>query len=321
MQYQHLSGSSLRVSRIGFGCWPIGGHGWGQVDDAASMAAVQAAIETGITFFDTADAYGFGRSEEILARALDRERHTVVIGTKFGVRWNEATGTTWRDTSLEWLDEALHASLRRLRLDRIPLYQIHWPDGVTPIESTLERLCRHRDAGKIGEIGCCNFEGTDVARAAGAATVVSMQVAYNPVDRKVEDIVLPACRERSLDIITHSSLAQGLCSGKYGPGSTFGPDDVRSRSAYFNGAYTTNMAVVARMREIGTRHGRTPAQVALGWILGEPQVASALVGIKTVEQVCENVNVLWDMTSDDRAYVAGRTDAPVADAVAVSGGR
>jgi aryl-alcohol dehydrogenase-like predicted oxidoreductase len=139
-----------------------------------------------------------------------------------------------------------------------------------------------------------------------------MQVAYSPVDRKVEDTVIPACRALSLDIVTHSSLAQGLCSGKYGPGSTFGPGDVRSRSPYFNGAYAANMAVVARMHEVGERHGRTPAQVALGWIMGERQVASALVGIKTVEQVRENVDVLWDMTPGERRYIAEGSDPLVA---------
>lgn len=303
MQYAQLAGSTLRVSRIGFGCWPIGGHGWGPVDDSVSVAAVRAALDAGINFFDTADVYGFGHSEEILARALGDDRHDVVIATKFGVRWDLA-GRTRRDVSLGWLDEALHASLRRLRLERIPLYQIHWPDGVTPLEHVVERLCRYRGAGKIGAIGCCNCTPEQIARLAAAGPIASMQTAYNPVDRAAETGVFAACRDAGIPIVTHSSLAQGLCSGTHGPGSTFAGDDVRSRSPYFNGAYAANMAVVARMRAVAQRHGATPPQVALGWVLHDPQVASALAGIKTPAQLRENVRVLWSITAAERRYIS-----------------
>lgn len=306
------------MSRIGFGCWPIGGHGWGRTDDAASVAAVAAALDAGINFFDTADVYGFGHSEELLARALGAHRRHVVVASKFGVRW-DASSTTWRDTSPQWLDRALDASLRRLRLDSIPLYQVHWDDGVTPLEAVIERLCRHREAGKVQEIGICNAQPRQIARIAAAARVVSMQTGYNAVDRGAEDGVFGACRDADIDVVTHSSLAQGLCSGKYGSGATFGADDVRSRSPYFNGGYAANMAVVSRMRRVGARYGRTPAQVALGWVLGAGQVASALVGIKTAEQVRENAEVLWNMDEADRAYIANGTIEEAAGQTAVAG--
>jgi aryl-alcohol dehydrogenase-like predicted oxidoreductase len=301
--YTQLGRSALRVSRIGFGCWPMGGHGWGRVDDASSVRAVRAALDAGVTLFDTADVYGLGHSETTLAAALGSDRHTVVIATKFGVRW-DAGGTTWRDLSDGWLDEALHGSLRRLQIDAIPVYQIHWDDGVTPIERVMERLCRYQEAGKILAIGACNGSPSDVARLAETGPLASMQVAYNALDRKAEEGVFPAVHARGGAILTHSSLAQGLCSGKRTPGARFGADDIRSRSRYFQDVSTETGATVARLREIGARHGCSPAQAALGWVLAATPVASALVGMKTPEQVRENVRPLWNMTDADRDYIA-----------------
>lgn len=308
MQYAQLADGALRVSRIGFGCWQLGGHGWGPIDSHTATAAVQAALDLGITLFDTADVYGFGTSEERLSYALGARRHEVVIATKFGVRWN-AGGAVWRDVSLAWLDEALHASLRRLRLERIPLYQVHWPDGVTPLEAVVERLSRYIESGKVGAVGCCNCTPAEIARVAAAGPIVSLQTAYNAIDRAAETSgVFSACDGARIPVVTHSSLAQGLCSGNYGPASTFAADDVRSRSPYFNGAYAANMAVVARMRVVGDRHGKAPAQVALGWVLRSPRVAAALVGIKSAAQVRENVGALWTMSDAEWHYIADEGD-------------
>lgn len=304
MQYEQLACPSLRVSRVGFGCWPLGGHGWGPVDDGASVTAVRASLDAGVTFFDTADVYGLGHSEDILSRALGSDRHRVVVATKFGVRWDE-TGATWRDTSLAWLDQALDASLRRLRLDCIPLYQIHWHDGVTALDAVVERLLRHREAGKIAAIGGSNCTPEHIVRLTAAGPIASMQVAYSAVDRRAEERVFAACDDAGVPVVTHSSLAQGLCSGKYGLGARFDHGDIRRRSAYFG--ESASLAVVSRMREVGDGYGKTPAQVALGWVLGAASVASALVGIKTAEQLWENVDVLWNMTAAERQYIADGT--------------
>src|SRR5947207_3407434 len=156
MEYRKLAFTDLEVSRVGFGGWAISGHGWGPVDDRESAAAVQRALDLGINLFDTADVYGFGHSEEVLASALGDERRHAVIATKFGVTW-DARGRVSRDVSPPRVVAALEASLRRLRLDCIPLYQVHWPDGATPVAATMEALRRCQEAGKVRWIGCCNF--------------------------------------------------------------------------------------------------------------------------------------------------------------------
>ena len=163
----------MTVSRLAFGCWAMGGHGYGTVDDAESIAAVKKALELGINFFDTADVYGFGHSERILSEALDSRRHDVVIATKFGVSWDDS-GKTRKDCSPKRLVEALEGSLRRLRVECIPLYQIHWHDGITPVPDLMETLLRCREAGKIRYIGCSNFP-----RRSGAGMLRSGAACFN----------------------------------------------------------------------------------------------------------------------------------------------
>lgn len=156
MEYKKLGHSDIEVSRIGFGCWAIGGHGYGKVDDRDSMLAIQKAVDLGINFFDTADVYGFGHFEEILSKALGSKRHDVVIATKFGVNWDN-NGKTFLDCSPGRIETAIDASLRRLKLEMIPLYQIHWYDNVTPLEEVLLQLKRCQEIGKIRYIGLSNF--------------------------------------------------------------------------------------------------------------------------------------------------------------------
>ena len=148
MEYAKLGLSDLRVSRIGFGCWAIGGHGYGKTDDKESIKAIQKALHLGINFFDTADVYGFGHSEEILCKALGSQKDNVIIATKFGVNWDER-GNTFYDCSPKRVTEALEGSLRRLKIDCIPVYQIHWYDNVSPILETLEVLKKYQESGKI----------------------------------------------------------------------------------------------------------------------------------------------------------------------------
>ena len=157
MEFRRLNNTNLEISRIGFGCWAIGGHGYGQVEETDAIAAIRKAVGEGINFFDTADVYGFGQSEKILSKALGHTRHKVVIATKFGVNWNDE-GETFKDISAKHVKEAVEASLKRLEIESIPLYQVHWYDGKTPIEETLEVLNKCKKEGKIQNIGVSNFD-------------------------------------------------------------------------------------------------------------------------------------------------------------------
>jgi myo-inositol catabolism protein IolS len=293
------------VSRIAFGCEPMGGNDWGVVNDRESFAAVKRALDLGVNFFDTADVYGLGHSEEILSEALGSRRKDVVIATKCGVNWEESPGhraRTFCDSSPAHVVSALEASLRRLKIDCIPLYQIHWPDPRTPIAETIEALDRCRNAGKIRYFGVSNYSAKQVRQAHLIRPLASVQMEYNLIDRHAEDDLMPCCRELSIGSITYGALAQGLLTGKYDQGSVFGCNDRRSRLAHFNrDVIGSNLRVVERLREVGRQYGKTPTQVSIRWVLENPLVKSVIVGIKTTYQLEENLDALgWTMAPEER---------------------
>jgi aryl-alcohol dehydrogenase-like predicted oxidoreductase len=299
---------------VAFGCWAIGGHGWGPVDDGDSIAAIRRALDLGINFFDTADTYGFGHSETVLAEALGKQRNRVVIATKFGVKW-DADGKITRDISQARVFEALDASLRRLKLDCIPLYQIHWPDGRTPISSTLEGLMRCQEAGKVQYIGVSNFPLALILEAQRTHPIVSVQIPYNVVDRKFEATVLPCCKQLGLSVLAYSPLAQGLLTGKYGAQAYFDKEDIRSRSEYFQpDRHKTNQMVLAKLTEMGIRYGKTPSQVAIRWILDRGANLCAITGVKTSEQIEESAGALhWRLSDDDWKLLSITSGGPVVE--------
>jgi aryl-alcohol dehydrogenase-like predicted oxidoreductase len=274
------------------------------VDDDESISAVRTAVELGVTLFDVADVYGFGHAEEVLAHGLGDDRHRVVVATKFGVRWGD--GIT-RDISRQWLAEALEGSLRRLRMERIGLYQVHWPDDRTPISETLEALKRYQEQGKIGWIGCCNLNADQLRQACQVADVVSLQAPFNLLDRGIEADVLPAAAAAGVAVITWGSLAQGLLSGRLDDEAIrrFDPEDVRRRNPVFQQPRLRHsLAVVDQLRAIAARYGRTPGQVAIRWVLDTPGVTCALTGIKTPEQIRENAGVTWELDQHDYDVLA-----------------
>jgi aryl-alcohol dehydrogenase-like predicted oxidoreductase len=305
MEYNRLGLTDLRVSRVGFGCWALGGHPWGPVDDKESIAAIRRAMELGVNLFDTSDVYGFGHSEEILALGLGDERKRVVIATKFGVKWDDQ-GRISRDISPRSVVQSLEDSMRRLRIDCVPLYQINWPDGKTPISDALEALRRCQEAGKIRYIGCCNFSPDQIREAWDTHHIDALQAPYNVMDRSIEETIRPVCEELGISLLTYSSLAHGLFAGKFTPDVRFGKEDIRSRSVYFqDGARTKNFQAVNLLTEIGKRYQKTPAQVAIRWILDSPGITCALTGIKTSAQTEENVGALaWKLSQDDWQLLA-----------------
>lgn len=304
MEKTQLGNSDLTVSRLGLGGCPLGGHGWGNTDDTNSIRAVRAALDSGINFFDTADVYGLGHSEELLSQALGDERHEVIIATKFGVRRDEQNNFV-KDISPQYLREALEASLRRLRLECLPLYYVHWPDDKTPVEDAIGELERCRQEGKIRAIGVSNFNSDQIQSARTIAKIACVQVQLSLVDNGALALE-PTLRETEATLVTWGSLAQGLLSGKYDAHSRFDENDRRSRYDNFQGEkFSRNLDTVEVVKRIAQKLNKTPAQVAIRWLLDTPIVGSVLFGAKTPSQVHDNVGASdWSLSDEDYRLLA-----------------
>jgi aryl-alcohol dehydrogenase-like predicted oxidoreductase len=300
MECAKLGLTDLSISRIGFGCWAIGGHGYGKVDDRESREAIRKALEIGINFFDTADVYGFGHSEKILGSALGSQRHEAVIATKFGVAWDE-NGKTYKDCSPNRITEALDASLKRLGIDCIPLYQIHWHDGVTPFADIMETLRRCQEKGKIRYIGCSNLSTALILEADKSLRLESSQMPYNLIHRGAERDIYHCFNKLKMGILTYGVLARGLLSGKYSVESKFSADDTRSNDPNFSvEAISKSLTIVQELEKIGRAYHKTPSQVAVRWVLDNPSITTAIVGMKTAQQVIENAeSAEWRLNVDD----------------------
>ena len=282
------------LSRLCFGCEPLGGTDWGTVDITEIGRAIDRALDLGIDFFDTADVYGLGLSEERLSQALGHRRHDVVIATKGGVSWSRlpqrVRARVTYDSSPKYIRTAVDNSLRRLRLDVLPIYYIHWPDPTTTIETTFSELEKLRAEGKIRSLGCSNYSADQIARACQAAPVEYVQLPINVLEGVPGPDMIEVCARHQLRIVAYNVLAHGLLTGKYTESSHFAPDDRRSRLPLFHGQrYRDALAKVAQIREAAVSEGLTAAQYAIRWVLGQPHLASAIVGIKSIEQVDENI--------------------------------
>ncbi|HYH09771.1 MAG TPA: aldo/keto reductase [Thermoanaerobaculia bacterium] len=294
MEYAALG--SLSASRIGFGCAAMGGFDYGPVDDEVSVAAVDEALGGGINFFDVADVYGFGHAEEVLGRALSGRRHDAVIATKFGLGWDERG--VRRDGSPAHIARAVEDSLRRLRTDVVDLYQMHWPDPATPLAETAGALARLRDAGKIREIGCCNFTLAQLQELHALVPVATYQAPLNLLCRGIEEEVLPWCEANGIRVLAHSVLARGYLAGRRG-GSSFEANDTRPRSRYFAPENAAEKERVAdAMAAAAANVGRSISNVAARWVL-DRGAAVALIGMKTPAQVREHLGAAgWTLEGD-----------------------
>ena len=295
MQYRMLGRTGLKVSEVGFGAWAIGGPaklgdieiGWGQVDDAMSLRAIGADHDAGVTFFDTADVYGAGRSEILIGKALRSKRDGVVIATKVGNR-TTAGGEWVKDFSKQWITEAIDASLTRLGMDYVDLYQLHsGTDTAQYRDETFEALEALKTAGKIRfygiSVGPC-AHGPWVIRNTPADTI---QVVYNMLEREPEVELLPLAQERGIGIIARVPLASGFLSGKFTPDTQFAPNDHRSRT-YPPEKIRQMVGRVARLGVLTEGKSKTPAQAALQYCLAHPAVSVVIPGAKTPEQARAN---------------------------------
>jgi len=306
MLLRPLGNSGLDVSAIALGAWAFGAtvETWGHVDDNESIAAINQAIDSGITLIDTAPIYGLGHSEEIVGKALRARRDEVALATKCGLLFpsskDELPGRRLtRDSVLEECDQ----SLRRLQTDVIDLYQCHWPDPETPISETMEALTLLREQGKIRAIGVSNFSCERIAAALEFGPVHSLQPPFSMLQRRAADDLLPYCLEHEIGVIVYSPLVKGLLTGKFNARSEF--SDVRANDpAYSADHFRRNLQVVESLKTIATGYGKTVGQLAINWVITHPGVTAAIVGAKRVSQVLENVGgVGWSITEEDRRRI------------------
>jgi aryl-alcohol dehydrogenase-like predicted oxidoreductase len=287
MIYTRLGRTEIMVSRVAMGCWALAGDfNWGSQEDAESIATVHAALEAGINFFDTAEAYGAGRSEEVLGRALEGHRSDVVLATKV----DDA------HLSREELIRACEGSLRRLRTDYIDLYQLHWPSRTVPLTETLEALDRLQREGKIRAVGVCNFGVGDLEDLLEVGRCQTDQLPYSLLARAIEYEIQPKCLDEGIGILAYSPLMQGLLTGKFAS-----PDEVpegRARTRHFSrerpgtrhgepGCEGATFAAIDEIQELCDELGVPMAQVALAWVLAQPGVTSVLAGARHPEQIAE----------------------------------
>jgi aryl-alcohol dehydrogenase-like predicted oxidoreductase len=313
-----LGGIDLDVSRICFGTWQFGGD-WGSLDEQAAVDAMRRALELGINFFDTAQGYGFGTSEQLVGRALGDElrsrRDDVVIATKGGLRMDDS-GLV-RDSSPEWLRRGVDESLGHLGVEHIDLYQIHWPDPDTPFEETAEALEDLVREGKIRHAGVSNFNVEEMEAFARTRPVETLQPPYHLFRRDIERDVLPYCREHDIGVLAYGPLAHGLLSGKFDRDTRLSGDDWRSSSELFQGEnFERNVAVVEELRAFAEERGYTVAQLAVAWTLAQPGVHVAIVGARRPDHI-EGTALAADLElSDDDLELI---DSIMEGAVAVAG--
>lgn len=302
MEYITLKNSDLRVSRLCMGGCPMGGYGWGIVEERELIDAVHAALDRGINFFDTADTYGLGQSERTLGKALGSRRGEAVIATKFGVRVEK--GGTIYDNSPEWIVNACDSSLRRLRTDYIDLFQIHYRDGKTDLSAVVETLELLRRQGKIRYFGLSNLKRKDLPELEShKGSFVSLQNQYSLACRDFEQDILELSEKIEVSPLTWGSLGQGILTGKYDKNVMFSSDDRRSREIYVNfhgEKLLKNLEIVEQLKTIAEAYGKPVSAVAIRFILDYLPGSVVLCGIKRPAQILGNAEALdWTLEQQD----------------------
>jgi len=289
MEQTRLGRSELVVSRVAFGTWQLGGD-WGPTDEAEAIAAIRRAADLGVTLFDTAQAYGFGASERLLAKALEGRLDDMTVATKGGLRSTDGGGVA-RDASPTWIRRGVEESLRELGTEAIDLYQLHWPDPATPFADTAEALADLVEEGKVRHIGVSNFDAAQMEAFSATLPVETLQPPYHLFHRAIEASVLPFAQTHDIGVLVYGPLAHGLLGGSLRADTRFSPGDWRATSADFRGdAYTRNLATVAELDRLARGElGITLSQLAVAWTLANPAVHVAIVGTRNPAHVDEAV--------------------------------
>src|SRR5438552_16819629 len=286
MKNIRLGRSELEVSPVAFGTWQLGGD-WGATDEEAAVAAIGRAADSGINFFDTAQAYGFGASESLLAKALKgRPRDQVVIATKGGLR-PIAGGGIERDASPDWIRRGVDSSLEALGTDYIDLYQIHWPDPKVPFAETAGALADLKAAGKIRHVGVSNYDAAQMAEFSRTLPVETLQPVYHMFRRDIEESVLPYTKAHGIGVLAYGPLGHGLLSGALTPESRFTPDDWRSKSEVLQGEPSRRnlISVSPRQRYSQLELDTSVSRLAIAWVLANPAVQVAIVGTRNPKHI------------------------------------
>ncbi|TIN80550.1 aldo/keto reductase [Mesorhizobium sp.] len=311
--------SGVVASAVGLGTWAIGGWMWGGTDEAESIAAILASFDAGVSLIDTAPAYGLGRSEEIVGKAIKGRRDRAVIASKCGLNWHSKKGNHFFDQDGTPVNRYLGAdgiayeveqSLRRLGTDYIDLYITHWQDPTTPIAETMEALERLKSAGKIRAIGASNLNAAELQQYVAAGQLDAIQERYSMLDRDIEQTLLPIARQHQVAALSYSSLALGLLSGAIDPAREFSGDDQRKDNPRFSQANRRKVAALKHaLAPVAEIHQASMAQIVIAWTLAQPGITFALCGARNATQALDNARAGEILLS---AAELGTIDAAVA---------
>ncbi|HSV30449.1 MAG TPA: aldo/keto reductase [Atribacteraceae bacterium] len=295
MQFRKLGWTDLNLSVIGFGAWAIGGGGWkfswGPQDDAESIAAIKKAIELGVNWIDTAAVYGLGHSEEMIGQAIREMSEKPLIATKCALVW-DSQGNIGNRIKAESVRRELEASLRRLRVEVIDLYQIHWPVPDEEIEEGWEAMAEFVKEGKVRYIGVSNFSVAQMKRIQAIHPIASLQPPYSMLKRDVEVEILPYCGAQKIGVVAYSPMQKGLLTGKMTRERVQGlaPDDHRRNDPMFQEPQiSANLELVEKLRAMAGRYGKTVGELVIAWVLRRPEMTSAIVGARNPNQIAETV--------------------------------
>lgn len=312
MNKRVLGGTGMEISVVGFGAWAIGGGGWewgwGPQDDADSVEAIGRALELGVNWIDTAPIYGFGRSEEVVGRTIKKMSEKPYIFTKCGLEGRNGIGVN--ELKAETIERQCEESLKRLGVETIDLYQIHWPDPDEDLEEGWAACVALLSAGKVRHIGVSNFDISQLDRANVVATVETLQPPYSLINRGIEDEILPYCSRENIGVIAYSPMASGLLTGAFDAErvAALPDDDFRSHVEHFQEPkLSRNLAAVERLRQVGEKHDASPGAVAVAWVLRDPVVSGAIVGFRRFDQVGGILPAAaeLELTSEEIAFIEG----------------
>jgi aryl-alcohol dehydrogenase-like predicted oxidoreductase len=310
--------TEMEVSSVVLGTWVTGGWAWGGADERDSVMAILRAFELGINFIDTAPVYGFGKSELIIGEALKQwgHRENIQIATKCGLEWDEKERIR-RNSNPARIREEAELSLKRLGVERIDLYQIHWPDSNTPFEDSLAAMVELQEAGKIRHIGLSNFNANQLDTCCKLAPVRSLQPPYNLFEREADKDILPYCSDTGIATLVYSGLCRGLLTGKFTGDEKFPRGDLRRADPKFKpDRFKQFLKAVDDFKKLAEKYGKTMAQFALRWALQQPGVTAVIAGARTARQVEDNAGVSgWRIGAGDMQKVetilAKRIKTPV----------
>jgi aryl-alcohol dehydrogenase-like predicted oxidoreductase len=316
VEYAEIKGTSLKVSRVGLGTWAIGGWMWGGTDEAGSIATIRAALALGLNVIDTAPVYGFGRSEEIVGKALaDGLRDRAVIATKVGLEWHD--GKITRNSSRDRIMREIDESLRRLKTDTIDVYQVHWPDPKVPMAETAKAMGDLFEQGTIRAIGVSNFSVAQMEAFRKTAPLHVVQPPYNLFERAIERDVLPYCKQHGIATFGYGALCRGLLSGRIQADTKFKGDDLRLHDPKFQPArFAQYLAAVKQLDRLAQeRYSRSVLDLAVRWVLDQG-ITTALWGARRPDQL-EPVRAVmgWNLDNSDKAEIEQMLDDTITDPV------